>query len=298
MILGAYPPSFRRRYGDELTGLVADGHAGWRDTVDLVRGAGHAWVSPVFGGPPAQARRARLQATTVTVLAAWCASLVAGAGFAKSVDDPRLPGLHGAAWAAYTTGSAALQVLAAVVLASGFAVWLLVVVPAGRAHRRDVLVPALAPAVVAALWLGVTGLVALFAHHVVRRGNVALTWPRGAVVLAVLVAYAAVTLACVVGCATGAAVALRRAELSAPRLARTAVVAVLAALGVAVEAVAAVVCLVQLWRPGGGLDPRDGVFSAGAAAVLVAAAVVAAVSASRAVAVLRPGPPGAVGDAA
>ena len=42
-------------------------------------------------GHAVEQRRSRLQTTTITVLAAWCASMLAAAGFSKAVDDPPCP---------------------------------------------------------------------------------------------------------------------------------------------------------------------------------------------------------------
>jgi len=291
LLLAAYPPSFRARYGDELASLVEDHGSRWRDSIDLVLGVGRAWVAPVFGGGAVEQRRSRLQATTITVLLAWCASLVAAAGFSKSVDDPPLGGLHGVASTAYRTGTVVLEVTAVAVLATGFAYWLAVIIPAARARRRDIVVPALGPGLFVAAWLGVTGLVALFAHHFVPAGgSVRLTWPRGALILSVLVAWVVVTLVCVVGCATTATVAFRRARLSLTHLAATTVVAGVASVGVAAQATASVVCIAILLRAGGGLDPRGAVFSIGAVVVLVTVTVVASVSVARGLRVVRPGP--------
>jgi hypothetical protein len=289
LLLAAYPPSFRARYGDELASLVEDNGSRWRDSVDLAFGVARAWAVPVFPGAALEQRRARLQATTITVLAAWCASLIAAAGFSKAVDDPPLRGLHGAAKTAYASGAVVLEVTAASVLAAGFAYWLAVIVPAWRARRRDIVVPAVAPGLIVGAWLGVTGLVALFAQHNVRpAGNVALTWPRGALILAVLAAWLALTLACVAGCAASATLALRRARLSARRLASSTVFAGVATLGVGAQATASIVCLVLLVRAGGGLGLRDAVFSFGPIAILLVATVVAVVSVSRGFRVLRP----------
>jgi hypothetical protein len=291
LVVAAYPPSFRDRYGDELASLVHDIGPRWGDVFDLALGLGRAWAAPVFGGAPIEARRSRLQATTITVLAAWCASLIAAAGFSKSVDDPPLRGLHGMAGTAFHTGALVVEVTAVAVLATGFVFWLSLIVPALRGGRRDVVVPALAPGLIVGAWLGVTGLVALFARHVVpSSGNVALTWPRGVVILAVLVAWMAITTLSVAGCATTASVALRRARMSASRLASSTVVAGVATVGIAAQATAAFVCLVILLRAGGGLDPRATVFSIGAVALLVTVTVVAAVSVARGLRVLRPGP--------
>lgn len=294
LLVAAYPPSFRHRYGGELASLVEDSGFRGRDSVDLALGVGRAWVAPVFGGAPGEQRRSRLQTTTITVLAAWCASVLAAAGFSKSVDDPPLPGLHGVAATAYNTGGVVVEVTAGAVLVAGFVFWLTVMIPALRARRRDIVAPALAPALVVGAWLGITGLVALFAHHWVPGGNVALSWPRGALTLAVLLAWVALTVVGVAGCAASAAVALRRAQVGVTRLASSTVVAGLAAVGVAVQAVASVVCLGGLLHAGGGLDARNIVFSTVDVAVFVVATAIAAVSVARGLSVLRPGPPSPV----
>jgi hypothetical protein len=295
LVISAYPPSFRRRYGDELATLVADDGSRWRDVVDLALGVGRAWTAPVFAGTADEQRRSRLQATTITVLAAWCASVVAAGGFAKAVDDPPLHALHGAAWAAYDVGAVVLEATAAAVLLTGFAFWLTVVVPALRTARRDVVVPALAPALFVAGWLGVTALVALFVHREMPPSGVALMWPRDALVLAVFVAWLAVTLATVVGCAAGAALALRRAKLSLTRLTLSTVVAAVAAVGITALAAASAVCLALLVRAGAGLDAPDAILDIGSVVMLLGAAAVSVVSVVRCFGVLRSGPERSLG---
>ncbi|HXQ90447.1 MAG TPA: hypothetical protein VN768_02745 [Acidimicrobiales bacterium] len=290
VLVAAYPPSFRHRYGEEMLCLVADGGHRWRDVLDLALGVGRAWVAPVFAGAPLHQRRLRLQATTVTVLGVWCASLLAAAVFSKAVNDPPLPGLHGVASGALDVGGVVLVVTAAIVLATGFCFWLALIVPAWRARRREVVVPALGPALFVAAWLGVTGLVALFARHDVRSANVSLHGPRGALIVAVLLGWVAVTVACVAGCAISAARALRRAQVRVTRLAASTVVAGVAAVGVGAQAVAGVVCLAQLGRAGGGLQGRDTVFGTAAVAVLVIGTGVAVVSVTRGLKAVRSGP--------
>ena len=115
------------------------------------------------------------------------------------------------------------------------------------------------------VWLGVTGLVALYARHVCRRPARHLTLaPGGALDLAVLGAWMVVTVACVAGCAASAAAALRRARLEVSRLAMSTVVARVVAIGIAVQATVSVVCLVTLRAlRAGGIDARDAVFSTG-----------------------------------
>lgn len=289
VLVASYPPSFRRRYGDELASLVEDNDSPWRDSVDLALGVGRAWVAPVFGGAPLEQRRARLQTTTTTVLGAWCASLLAAGAFAKAVDDPPLSGLHGGALTAYDIGTVVVEATAAAVLLAGFAFWLTVIIPALRARRRDVALPALAPALIVGVWLGITGLVALFAEHIVRHRSIALSWPRGALTLTVLLAWGAVTVVCAAGCAASAAVALRRAHVEFTRLRVSTFVAGLATVGIAAQAAASVVCLAALLRARdvGGVGPRDGVFSAGSVVVVVVVAAVAGVSAVRGLGAMR-----------
>jgi hypothetical protein len=288
-LVASYPPTFRRRYGAELTSLVEDNDARWRDSVDLALGVGRAWVAPVFGGTALEQRRSRLQTTTITVLAAWCASLLGAGAFSKAVDDPPLPGLHGAALTAYDVGTIVVEATAAAVLLAGFAFWLTVIVPALRARRRDVAWPALAPALIVGVWLGITGLVALFAQHIVRHRSIALSWPRGASTLIVFLAWGAVTVVCVAGCAATAAVALRRADIEIPRLRVSTFVAGLATVGIAAQAAASVVCMATLLhaRDAGGVGPRDLVFSAGSVVVVVVVTAVAGVSVARGLGAIR-----------
>ncbi len=252
---------------------------------------GRAWVAPVFGGAPLEQRRSRLQATTTTVFATWCASLLAAGAFSKAVDDPPLPGLHGAAMTAYDVGTVVVEVTAAAVLLSGFAFWLTVIVPAVRARRRDVVVPALAPALIVGVWLGITGLVALFARHVVHRQGLTLSSPRGVLVVTVLLAWLAVTVACAAGCGFAAVLALRRARLDVGRLTVTTAIAGAATVGIAAQAVASVVCLAGVLRAGGAPGGRDAVLSAGSVVVVVLVTSMAVVSVVRGLGAMRPEPP-------
>lgn len=283
--LALYPPSFRGRYGTELDALVDGVPATWREVTDLVKGAGRAWAFPTFAGDADERRRARLQATTMTVLVAWCASVVAGAGFAKAVNDPPLPALRGATGAVYDAGAVTLEATVGVVLATGFLFWLALVVPAWRARRRAVVVPAFAPAVIVATWLGVTGLVALYVHHVAPGGVTALSTPHDGVLLAVLGGYLMITVVGVIGCAATAATALRRASLGTDRLRLSGTVAELCAAGVSAQGLCAAIVFAALLRHG--LDGRDAVMGGGALAVFVVSGVMAAVSGARAVGALR-----------
>ena len=296
LVLLSYPPSFRRRYGEELGALVHDGASrSWRDIVDLARGSATAWLVPSFAGGGAEQRRARLQATTATVFISWSASVMAAGAFARAVDDPRLPGLRNGAWQAYDVGSRVVTASVALVLASGLAYWVTVIVPAWRERRASVLVPALVPPVIVAGWLGATGLVALYAHHVVHNGNASLAWPGGVAILAVAGTYGLITVAAVAGCAWGAATALGRAELGARPLAASTVVAAVVAVGLLAQVVTATIIMARVAPTAFGIGPFNGLLGGGSAAVLVSATAIAVVSAARGVRALRPVPEDGIG---
>ncbi|HEV7167889.1 MAG TPA: hypothetical protein VGN49_07970 [Micrococcaceae bacterium] len=83
--LRVYPPSFRARYGAELSALVEELPSSGRTTADLWLGAVRAWVRPVFGG--AEGRRRRLQASVTTTWVAWCAGFMIVPAMAKTLLD-------------------------------------------------------------------------------------------------------------------------------------------------------------------------------------------------------------------
>jgi Rieske Fe-S protein len=45
VLLGLYPPPWRRRYGEELLALLAERGSGWRDVPNLLLGAVDAWIT-------------------------------------------------------------------------------------------------------------------------------------------------------------------------------------------------------------------------------------------------------------
>lgn len=90
MALRAYPPSFRARYGDELSALVEELPASPRGTADLLLGAARAWIRPTFTGP--DARRRRLQASAATTWVAWCAGFLIAPAATRALLDPPVAG--------------------------------------------------------------------------------------------------------------------------------------------------------------------------------------------------------------
>ncbi|MFE0510033.1 hypothetical protein [Streptomyces sp. NPDC058964] len=75
MILRAYPPSFRERYGCELETLVEDTGAGPSVVADLLIGVLQAWLRPVMPVDTVERRRRRMQASVAAAWVSWCAAL-------------------------------------------------------------------------------------------------------------------------------------------------------------------------------------------------------------------------------
>lgn len=160
--LQAYPPSFRDRYGDELTALVDDVTPSWRHTADLYAGAGRAWLRPAFTGP--DATRRRLQASVSTVWVAWCAGFLLAPAIDKALMDPPSPGVDATVHRLLDVSTAVFVVGWTCALAGvALLVWR-ALVPAWRARQYSALRPLL-PAVV----LGVVEAVGLVALAVSAR---------------------------------------------------------------------------------------------------------------------------------
>jgi Rieske Fe-S protein len=81
LVLGAYPPGWRRRYGAELLAVLAERRSGWRDVPDLLRGAVDAWLN------------VRLAAQPPTIPGRLLATVPAGSAGALSL--PASPRPHG-----------------------------------------------------------------------------------------------------------------------------------------------------------------------------------------------------------
>ena len=90
LVLRAYPPSFRARYGDELAALVSDLPPSAGTAPDLVLGAARVWLRPRFAG--ADATRLRLQATAATTWVAWCAGFLVAPAVNRALMDPPVAG--------------------------------------------------------------------------------------------------------------------------------------------------------------------------------------------------------------
>jgi hypothetical protein len=210
-LLELYPRAYRARYGEELRAVLEQSPVTIATLFDLLLGALDAHVRPGRLAPP-PSKRAR--GTVSAALILWIALIVVGSGFAKATED--IP--FRAAEAAHSLlGGAriAVEVLAAtsavIVVAAGAPVALSIVRQALEKRsaplRRAVVIPLLGIAV----FVVVTGAVALVARQVHGNGSALghlafLLWIGLAVVVAV-------------ACALGARAAIERASLHPAALA-------------------------------------------------------------------------------
>ncbi len=291
LILAAYPPRFRDRYGDELAALAADCGGGWRVTSDLAVSAVKARLNadPIAAG--SDGRRLRLETTTATVFALWVWSTVAVALFARAVDDQPVPGLRSWGWGAYAVGNVIFSLSAAAILIAGFLYWLGVVVPAIRTRNRPILMPAGLPVVVVALWLAGTGVLAVATNHI-RPGNyrhITAQGPHTGGGWALLAIYALFSVVCVTVCTTSIRRALRKAALTPPILAVSSLVAVTASVALAALTACAVICVTRVLMIGG-IGVRDEMTAIGPVCFLLLASAAAVTSSVRGLHAIRTRP--------
>jgi len=74
LLAGLYPPSWRRRYGDELLALLAETGLSVRIAVNLMRAAAHAWIRP-----PCTCHDQTDRRRTSVVMSLWTWMLMAAA---------------------------------------------------------------------------------------------------------------------------------------------------------------------------------------------------------------------------
>ncbi len=262
-LLATYPPSFRARYGAELSALVEDTGTGRLVLLDLVAGSTRAWLRPCLPADPAGRVRGRRLATVSTVWVCWCAVFVSSAALLRVLEDPPPAGYH-----PNHGGWGVLHDTIATALAVGWVLILVVGAPLGvRALRRScvrrvVLPPLVLLALCAAMFVP---LQVYASRHWVAAGRspVESDIPPWWAVLAV-----AFVLAMGVDAAWGTvalSAGLRRAGLDVDRLRRPSIAAALLVVPMAVVVVLVVVVALLGTRPG----------AAGVLAPLVVVTVVA-----------------------
>jgi hypothetical protein len=284
LLMAAYPPSFRARYGAELDSLVEDTPPSARVAGDLLINAARAWIRPVgIGNGPAR-RRWRLEATMSTAFVAWCSAVVAMSGFSRGVDDSALPGLGTEPTASFFRVAESGFATIALVMVVGLLFYACVVLlPAIRRNQRGVWLPIALPIVGAGAWGGLSVLLGFLVSHLTQpeAPTLALLIPVGILLLA----WVALGGLCLLACAAGATLALRRAHLRQWLLIPGAIGGALLAAGLVLCAVTASMCVISLR----GYNPvSDLIIPAGGVALLLTSALVATVSGVRGLMALRP----------
>jgi hypothetical protein len=275
--LALYPPSWRARYGAEVLALLDDSGGGPAAVASLAWHALPAWLCPPRH---LHDRSARMRASLATALMSW--SMLTGLGLVFA-QLTQLQGLAPAAlpqvrWA-YAVFDVALAASALIAGLGGLPLWLLMLRRAWREQRvRDtayLLLPVIAPVIYLA------GLI-VTARLAGGAGGVSEGW------------FGVITLAGFTAAATAAAgpgLALRRLQPRGPALRLAATAAGVSAGVTAAAAVAIVIAVtsLDLWaRQFAGY--HDGTLSGIYLVLVVAAATVTAVSATRGIRAALPQP--------
>jgi hypothetical protein len=190
LALGAYPRAYRRRYGEEMRGLIDDRRVSAGDILDLARGAAVAHLRPSSETPGDLSTPDRLRLSAGGVFACWVAFAAAGLAFYKTTDGATFTAAadaHPALSGAYL----AIQILAALASAAVVvaAIPLIFAALAERGPARAVVLRSLAWAVGAILaFAGATAVLVALAHKMD-------SWSAGAA-LAVLAAWGLGGLVC------------------------------------------------------------------------------------------------------
>jgi hypothetical protein len=229
--LALYPLAYRRRYGAEIDALLEDTGTSPRVVADLLRGAlaAHLRPSAALAGELDPDERTRLGIGSI--LLCWVLFAAAGFGLYKTTDGG---GFSSAGDSHWLLGGAhlAIQVLAAVATAlvlAGACPLALAALRQGREQPAVHRATLLAARCMAALVAASAGLVVL------ANANPAVSSSVAAVVFAT---WAALGLACSVGCVIAArrslaALELRRSALREPMLAADGLVLAMLAIAVA-----------------------------------------------------------------
>ena len=266
--LGLYPPTWRARYGDEVRALLDESGGGLRAIASVAWRAMPAWIWPprhLYDRP------ARMRASLATAGVAW--SMLTGLGlvFAQltQFQGYRPPGHPVVGWS-YGIFDAALALSVLAVASGGLPLWLLMLRRARREHRaRDtayLLLPVVTPA---AYFIAVSVTVRLVRHA----DGVGPWWFLAFTVLG----FAAAAVA-----AAGPGLALRRLSPRGPAVRGAAVAAGLAVAAMVLAAAASSVAAIglSLWAHDFA-GYHDGVVLGVYLVLVIAAAVVASVSAAR-----------------
>jgi hypothetical protein len=157
--LRSYPPSFRSRYGPELSALVDALPASPAASIDLLLGAARAWLRP-----PVVTTQQRLQTTAMTTWIAWCAGFLVAPATNWALLDPPTAGVSGPVHVLLTIAFASFVLGWALVLIGAAPVVVRAVVPALRGRRWAALRPMLPTAALGGVEAAGVGWLALTVH--------------------------------------------------------------------------------------------------------------------------------------
>jgi hypothetical protein len=161
LLVALYPLGWRRRYGEEMRALLDETGVRPRAALDLLVGAVVAHLRPRRPWTALVSPTERMRNTIGFVALCWGALCVAGAGFAKSIEDPpfRAAAHAHVVLAVLRDVVAGLAVASALVVAVvGAPLLLHVVGVAWRERRRDLAWRLALPVAALAVFVGVTAL--------------------------------------------------------------------------------------------------------------------------------------------
>lgn len=140
-LLRYYPPAWRTRYEDEVTGVLEQHRVSYATWLDLARGAFDAHLDPRFSDGIGAAGR-RLRRAEIAVFCAFIAFVVAGIGFQKLTEDADKAGLtqaHAAIGIGYYAVIAGAVVALLAVIAGALPIAAIIARQALSGGRRDLL---------------------------------------------------------------------------------------------------------------------------------------------------------------
>ncbi len=150
LALACYPPSFRERYGEEMTALVGDRGTSGRTVFNLLVGVARAWVRPVLAGGPEERGRRRLQATVTTIWVTVIAGFLVAPATDRALLDPPPTHIPTGTVALFTIGAGAAALACLLAASAGLRLFLHTISEHHGEQRRRILRP-LAPGVALAV---------------------------------------------------------------------------------------------------------------------------------------------------
>jgi hypothetical protein len=150
LALLCYPPSFRERYGEEMTALVSDRGTSGHTVSNLLAGAARAWVRPVLAGGPAERGRRRLQATFTTIWVTVIAGFLVAPATDRALLDPAPAYIPTGTVTLFTIGAGAAALACLLSASAGLRLFLHTIRAHDGEQRRRILRP-LAPGVALAV---------------------------------------------------------------------------------------------------------------------------------------------------